>query len=215
MKRILPLCAFLCISLYAPAQTITWYYTTDGVNGSGWPKLDVIIPDGIRIDSIYGGFQRPTLLEDSEDYGCGFELGTTYTGTGAISPWNYADTATSLYNHWIDLISFNFVGEGVLRVAIPGGSDPAIWDSLGVGTTSTLGVDESEQALVFVYPNPASDVLRVQTTMTCAYTVTDLTGRVHLTGNLNGSVTINLSDFATGIYVLQIGENRRIKFIVE
>lgn len=72
------------------------------------------------------------------------------------------------------------------------------------------------QLNVSFYPNPVTDIITIITDedfVGSPYSFTDLTGKQILTGKLNDeSVSIDISSFDTGIYLLQIGEQRRRTF---
>ncbi|MCG2612189.1 T9SS type A sorting domain-containing protein [Flavobacterium sp. SM15] len=84
----------------------------------------------------------------------------------------------------------------------------------------TMGVND----LVFangiaVYPNPASDMIRIQTKNFAenkAYAVFDQFGRPVVRGALNGEeTTVNINHLAKGIYFIQVGQgkNQTLKVI--
>ncbi|KAA5534669.1 T9SS type A sorting domain-containing protein [Taibaiella lutea] len=65
---------------------------------------------------------------------------------------------------------------------------------------------------ISIYPNPATQVLTVETETTAAYTIYDLQGKVVLKGNLqSGKNTLNISGLAKGFYTIKIGDyNQKI-----
>ena len=204
MKKIL-LVLIVLLNSICNAQTIDWYYTADTVTMAGWPALDVNIPAGMRIDSVYGGFQRSGVTVASEDWACDFE---------ATSPWNYNDSNTTLYNHWIDLTSFNFVGPGVFRAAIPNGANPATWDSLGIATSSVVGISVMEKDdKVLVYPNPVSQLLHIKITGKHNFQVFDVLGNIVMSGNLTNQDTFDVSYLKVGMYYLKVEGLWESKFI--
>lgn len=84
---------------------------------------------------------------------------------------------------------------------------------------SVVGVSEVNPInSISIFPNPSTDRLTVQlpdNVKADHYTITDYLGRTLQTGNLsNGSTNINISDLATGIYVLQIGNDTKQTFSV-
>jgi hypothetical protein len=68
-----------------------------------------------------------------------------------------------------------------------------------------------------VYPNPAKDVFAIEGAKDAAYHITDITGHFMTAGQLDvQNNTINTSNFAKGIYMLNLTENghvQRLKFI--
>jgi plastocyanin len=83
------------------------------------------------------------------------------------------------------------------------------------GATTAIKVIQPQLNVSF-YPNPVNDIVTIRSSeevVGSPYSFTDLTGRQILTGKLNDeSVSIDISSFETGIYLLQIGEQRRRTF---
>lgn len=69
---------------------------------------------------------------------------------------------------------------------------------------------------VSFYPNPVYNLITIRSNVDLAgspYSFTDLTGKLILRGRLDDeSVTVDLSSFESGIYLLQIGDRRRRAF---
>lgn len=89
-------------------------------------------------------------------------------------------------------------------------------DSLYNAPSSCLGVGISEQAdlnAMQVFPNPTSQNLTIalaQAQSNTAYTLTDLQGRIVMQGRLQGlQTTLNVQELAKGMYVLQVGDQRK------
>lgn len=202
----------------ACAQTIEWYYTTDGVNGSGWPYVDAYIPPNMKLDSVFCGLQRPTVPDESgEDCASAWVYGPDYaSGTGYTEPWFYPDVDSSLYNYWINLTAFNFVGEGVFRLAFPEGADPVIFDSLGIAMTSTAGINDLvNERIVFVYPNPATETINVDVAGSFAYAIYDITGSRVTEGFGYGHATIESTNWKKGAYYIEVDDFCRLRFVVQ
>ena len=58
-------------------------------------------------------------------------------------------------------------------------------------------------ALFFVYPNPAKDILHVQTKSAASFSMLDQSGKILLTTNINEKGTISISGMAAGLYYLK------------
>jgi hypothetical protein len=73
--------------------------------------------------------------------------------------------------------------------------------------------EQEENEAIVVYPNPSNRIFTIATENSIKATVTDLQGRVLM--ELNDATTINLSQYANGIYLLQLldDENRVIKTV--
>ncbi|MBK8875823.1 MAG: hypothetical protein IPN13_18700 [Bacteroidetes bacterium] len=119
MKKLFTI-AITALSINAFAQTTVCFNTPDGIDNTwtgGWSYKEYIIPAGYKIDSVYGDFDRTGYPASQEDFIFSFNAGTTvYNNTTATQPFDYSTTSTSLYDHWIDLTSFNYTSIGVVRV---------------------------------------------------------------------------------------------------
>jgi hypothetical protein len=54
-----------------------------------------------------------------------------------------------------------------------------------------------------VYPNPANNILYVQTNGTASFSLADQSGKILHTTNISGKGSINISDFSAGVYYLK------------
>jgi hypothetical protein len=84
---------------------------------------------------------------------------------------------------------------------------------------SSLGINNVSQSNLFsVYPNPAQNVINVNTDANLVgsvFAIYDNTGKVVKTGKLNSTnTTIELNDLSGGIYTFSVGENKKQTFKV-
>ena len=84
---------------------------------------------------------------------------------------------------------------------------------------NSTGIPERAPSVnVSFFPNPVLDRITIKTEgdmLGSPYTFIDLAGNQIRTGRLNGeSVSIDISSFQTGFYLLQVGERRRQTFKV-
>jgi hypothetical protein len=78
----------------------------------------------------------------------------------------------------------------------------ALFDS-GGATLSTINNDLAQG--LYVYPNPAQDLLYVEVSTKSKYTVMDIYGKMVNTGSLgNGKNELQLRNYEAGIYFLRI-----------
>ncbi len=87
-----------------------------------------------------------------------------------------------------------------------GGGDE-IPATTGTYVCPTAGIAEVTSVLLSVYPNPATDILTVETEATGAViTLTDLTGRTLLTATATaGKTTLNIAHLSAGTYMVRVG----------
>ena len=110
-----------------------------------------------------------------------------------------------------------FAGKKVLISinGVPGTSGNAMYlDEIEVGSAQKIAsVYTTELAGVNVYPNPANDVITISLANgdNAIATVMDIQGNVLFTENvLSGKATINTSDIATGVYMIQISNGTEV-----
>lgn len=78
---------------------------------------------------------------------------------------------------------------------------------------STLSTSDLESVGLRLYPNPATNGLRIQVSESSAYQILDLTGKVVSMGTLmQGEQTIDISNYQSGVYFFKLGDEQ-YKFI--
>jgi len=79
-------------------------------------------------------------------------------------------------------------------------------------TSENIASVKIPSANFLVYPNPAKDVLHIRSGSNVMITVTDASGKIVLTQNINGNADINIHGLQPGIYFLKnqiTGEEKR------
>jgi hypothetical protein len=204
-----------CIAV--PTQT-TCYSVPDGIDNTwsgGWSYKEFIVPTGFKIDSVYMGATRPGYLTSQEDFIFSFCSGTTtYSIGNATGPFNYQTTNTSLYNHWINLTSFNYSSTGVVRVFLPVNAG-AVWNNLCFATSPSITTGLSnitENNILKLYPNPANDKVSIEINsnlnQNLVIEILDLTGRIiqkqsEIVTIGNSKLEVNLSNLSSGLYLIK------------
>lgn len=216
MKNITLFAVTTLLSMACYSQTVNWYDTPDGTYApwGDWAYKDILIPAGMKVDSVYGAFQRPGYPSDAEDFIFSFNLGATFDGGTASSPWDYLAETNSLYGYWINLTTFSYEGEGVVRIGLPTPAG-AIWDSVGIATSPVSGasIDEIKGLSISVYPNPASKSITVRSESFEDLIITDLLGNIILNESKEQETkVIDLDGLTCGTYFIRQG-NSVIKFI--
>lgn len=72
----------------------------------------------------------------------------------------------------------------------------------------------NERTATTVYPNPAKDVLQIQTDSGGAFILTDQTGRILLTKTIHGNEVINITAMSSGLYFLKNIETGDVQRII-
>jgi len=115
-----------------------------------------------------------------------------------------------------------YSGSGILRDKTKknlGGADywmVAVTDATVAITTTSIAATSAtkkETKQIFVHPNPAKDILYVQTNGNAMFTLSDQSGKILFTKVINGKSEINVSKLAAGLYYLKnnaTGEVRKV-----
>lgn len=75
----------------------------------------------------------------------------------------------------------------------------------GLATTLDIGEVTTDQQMLTVSPNPATDIVDISGIAAGSYTLYDITGRVITNGEIKaGKATIGLHPYPAGMYVLQV-----------
>jgi hypothetical protein len=65
-----------------------------------------------------------------------------------------------------------------------------------------------------VYPNPAKDILQVETRGTATFSLVDQSGKILLTTNITGKESINVSGISAGLYYLKNNSTNALQKVV-
>ncbi len=73
---------------------------------------------------------------------------------------------------------------------------------------TTTGIGEVASVALTLYPNPATDILTIETkAIGAAITITDLTGRTVMTATAtDGNTTLRISHLSAGTYMVRVGD---------
>ncbi|MFZ9475133.1 MAG: T9SS type A sorting domain-containing protein, partial [Bacteroidia bacterium] len=88
--------------------------------------------------------------------------------------------------------------------------------NLGITVNSCTGIDESENEVFTVYPNPGQGIYNLVTSNSLPYRiqVLDITGRMLIDQELHTSnYTLNIQNYTNGIYYLKIISGNSTKSI--
>jgi len=189
----------ICYNSNAQA-TIDCFTTPDGTNGpvaSGWSYKEYIVPNGYRIDSVYGGFSRPTYPAFEHDYMFWITQGTTvYDVNIDTQPFDYITINTSLYNIWYNLTSFNYTYPSVVQVYLPT-NQFAIWNNMCIAISPSIpmSIELSDYSIDYSSFIPTDQILEAQ--------ISDLNGRLMFQSK-NGGLNFDELKIKNGIYLLII-----------
>ncbi len=152
--------------------------------------------------------------------GGNFDL-STQSWTSFTDVVDIYDEATNTWS--IDYLSHTSVNHGVVangnQVFVAGGTDIlASFDNVDIFTCATVGIEAvTPKSISFlVYPNPANDYLTIafeSSMKKVIVTITDITGKVFCTttGSEVQSIDVSTTDFAEGVYIVQIQSENSIE----
>jgi hypothetical protein len=76
-----------------------------------------------------------------------------------------------------------------------------------LGCSAPTAINEKEEVLLSVYPNPIQHILTVTVAQTTSFELCDMQGRVQMQTKLkSGANTLDVSFLSNGIYILKVGE---------
>lgn len=77
-------------------------------------------------------------------------------------------------------------------------------------TGLNVGIDETENAVYAIYPNPATDVINIKAERAIDVTITDLQGRVVYTAqNITGLHPVATTEMSNGVYLVHTGKGKQ------
>jgi hypothetical protein len=101
-----------------------------------------------------------------------------------------------------------------------GGADywlVAVTDTTAGITTNSIAAASTiakEPKQILVYPNPAKDILHVQTNGNASLTLTDQSGKILFTKTINGKGEINVANLAAGLYYLKNNSTGAVQKVI-
>ena len=212
MKKIFTI-AITALSINAFAQSTVCFNTPDGTDASSWSYKDYVIPSGFKIDSVYMDAARPGYATSDYDFVFAYCPGvTTYNSSLATYPFSYTTVTTSLYNIWIDLTSDNIQATGMARVSLPTNTG-ATWNDLcfAISPSTTTGLNENAMNTnSFIYPNPSTEKINLNTAEVVDIRIYNYTGQV-VKAIQNNSGQVDVSDLNNGIYFLKVNYQNSTK----
>jgi len=177
--------------------TIDCFTTPDGTDGPsaiGWEYKEYVVPTGYKLDSINGGFTRPSYPDYQLDFLFGITVGTTiYDDNVSTFPLDYSTIDTSMYNIWYDLTSFNYEAPSVIQVYIPS-TQFAVWNNLCIAISPIITTSIEKSSLLLT-----DQILEAQ--------LTDLNGRIVFKSKNEG--VIDQLNIKNGIYLLIIRTDKQ------
>jgi len=141
------------------------------------------------------------LDADVVDESLGSDGAINLTVTGGTSPFLY-DWDTDEADDFDDTEDLVGLTGGVYEVIVK--DDAGCTESMAVTVGSNVGVEDLEQSMFNVYPNPTSDQINIVFEGTYNFEVTTLNGEIVFAGIATDNHAISLKDETVGVYFLKV-----------
>ncbi len=170
-----------------PSTTV---YSVTGTNASGCTSSDSI---SVTVNPT------PVIDLGADSTVCSYNFPITLNGPAGFATyqWNTGSTTEST----------NATGAGNYQLTVTNEFACTDNDIVAVLSDACLGIDETNQAVLNVYPNPSKGTFNIAHSLNgvSQYVVLDAQGRtvVQFSNNLN-EFTLDLSNYASGVYTLLI-----------
>ncbi len=160
-------------------------------------------------------FNMSTVFGASDGFVLKLTQDASFVWARRIGGTNQADIAKALavYDSDIFYVTGTFVGTTNLDPMGNGqniAANTPSWEdifvikySVSVNTSATKYSEERNNEILY-YPNPAENILYVETDSEATVTISSLEGSIIKTQNTGASSTINISDIASGVYILSV-----------
>jgi PKD repeat protein len=140
---------------------------------------------------------------------------TISSGTINLYTWDFGTSTSNLQNP-----DFTFPALGYYDVTLTATSDLGCTSSI-TQVVSAIDIVELENRSFHIFPNPANDLIQIESSFHTQARITDVTGRI-LTENFiiqsNQVLSYNISELSTGFYFLESVEGDTIfreRFVVQ
>ena len=191
MKNLYILASILMLSFqtYSQCSRMAIKYKLDTIrNTPSWSSVDLALPAGATLDSIYGGFARPGYTGATLSY-TAWSVGTTNNVSLLNTTTSFYGTYTGQYNAWINTTSYNVVGQtgSYIRFSI----------------TTSNGMVMDSAIIAYSFPTPATPTITQSLNTLTSSTSTSY--QWYFNGNiLNGRTNDTINASMSGQYSVQI-----------
>ncbi|MEN9700669.1 MAG: hypothetical protein RLZZ301_1867 [Bacteroidota bacterium] len=175
--------------------------TFDNLNQVGGLTYDYV-GNAQNAQVVYAAFNSPVLLMDSQRYLVCLSTANPVIAFGFDKSLNY-EANVSLYSQPVSAL---YIDNTTWYSGWSGGTNAV---SIGLKVINNVGLDENATLVASAYPNPASDIVNIAVNAegNATYVVTDLSGKVAMTGAMNlvgGEAAVNTSALQTGMYIFTV-----------
>jgi hypothetical protein len=136
-----------------------------------------------------------------------FDKQGTTLSTAAATTSSFTPTAAQWVHNVVDMTAYDGQASLLVRFHFTSGyGNNCYIDKIMTGLGA--GVNEAQNSIIEVYPNPATDVVNIVNAANSTIQMFDVFGKLVASDNvLNNNFTLNVSELAKGTYVLRITNN--------
>lgn len=185
---------------FIPDATGTMTYTVEGTDEFGCSNeasVDITVFDVLEI----------TYTTTDEMMGGDGEIDITVTGGNPAYSFDWDNDGTGDFDDTEDLTGLS---GGTYMVVVEDEAGCAATETIELGTQLSL---EDLKNLINVYPNPTNGIVNVQLDGQFEYALISLDGQRIFNGTAYDNETINLSNFADGVYIIQLKQANQTQFV--
>jgi uncharacterized protein (TIGR02145 family) len=123
-----------------------------------WPYVDISIPEGYTVHSVYADFDRPGYTDESLDFSIAYcsqcDLFDVFNdGLNDFLIWDYGTISYSLYNTELIISNISEIelhGPGTLRVLAPLIQANDIWNDFCINLVADVNCSDSDEVTVSI-----------------------------------------------------------------
>jgi hypothetical protein len=180
------------------------------------PEVLNPIEDKIIIAENYTEFDIPATTFGDVDEGDVLSYTATFTDGSSLPDWIDFMQGSLKFRAMPDLIH---VGEYTIRVTANDSRGAGVYDDFKLSVVTSSGLEEVLSD-ISIYPNPTSGrfTIKVEGSELYTYRVRDITGKQFIENKAVGTVEVDLSTYASGIYLIQVtyeGKNLNYKLMLK
>ncbi len=189
-----------------PEATGTTTYEVTGTDDNGCvneSSIDITVYEALTI----------TYTTIDETLGSDGEIDITVTGGNPDYSFDWNNDGTGDFDDSEDLTGLS---GGDYTVVVNCSAGCAATETVTVN--SQLSLEGEQDINLSVFPNPSTDVVTISLDGSFIYSIVDLNGKVLCTENGINQVQLDLSDYADGVYLLEIkteNTNKTVQLIKE
>jgi len=125
------------------------------------------------------------------------------------------DLTSHGFNKYVTSATENLNNVGAMAYSNSSFADNLEAQSINTYVSSIVsGIDETQMPSISIYPNPTTDYIQLSSITNVSYVkITNLVGQIMVSLTSPSSEKINVSNLASGIYLIDIIQNGRMKTI--